>query len=263
VLHPNGGTIAPDKNITKYYEGKGATLPKAKDMSKTHYEFAGWYDNASLNGNAIQYIERSEKGKREYWAKWIPVKYDVVLHPNGGVIQAGKNVTQYTYGETTYLPKIEDITYPGYYFEGWYDNRELRGSPVYLINNTQYGTKEYWAKWKRINITMENDTIYVYAIDKRDDIQKISENIEFRFEHSTMGRMQAFLTQDPSYRSKKLSRVKYFNAYEDVAFALPYDVVKDVVETKADKQVYLQVLYNGVWINRRVNIRLCVAFEQG
>lgn len=70
--------------------------------------------------------------------------YTVTLHPNGGTINSG-DVTSYTHGTGATLPT--DVTKDNKEFAGWYDNADCKGSPVTAISTTDWGDKEYWAKW--------------------------------------------------------------------------------------------------------------------
>jgi len=70
--------------------------------------------------------------------------YTVTLHENGGTINAG-NVTSYTHGTGATLPS--DVTKENKEFGGWYDNEGCAGDPVMSISTTEWGNKEYWAKW--------------------------------------------------------------------------------------------------------------------
>ena len=76
--------------------------------------------------------------------------YTVTLHENGGTINSG-NVTTYTHGTGATLPT--DITLSGKNFGGWYDNSGLSGSPITAISTTEWGNKEYWAKWEDSKFT--------------------------------------------------------------------------------------------------------------
>ena len=70
--------------------------------------------------------------------------YTVTLHPNEGTINSG-NVTSYTHGTGATLPT--DVTKDNKEFAGWYNNAGCTGSPVTAISATDWGVKEYWAKW--------------------------------------------------------------------------------------------------------------------
>ena len=90
-------------------------------------------------------------------AQWTAPTYAVTLNTNGGTINSG-NVTSYTYGVGATLPTAGDMTYTGHTFVGWYDNKNLIGSPVTAIGGTEMGNKEYWAKWEINQYTITFDT---------------------------------------------------------------------------------------------------------
>jgi len=141
TLNTNGGTINSG-NVTEYTYGTGAALPT--DITKTEYNFIGWYDNAELNGNPVTAITATDTGAKQYWAKWSAGGYSVTLNTNGGTINSG-NVTEYTYGVGAALPA--DVTKVGYEFDGWFDNANLDGDPVTAITAAATGAKQYWAGW--------------------------------------------------------------------------------------------------------------------
>ena len=89
--------------------------------------------------------------------QWTDPTYAVTLHPNGGTINNG-NVTEYIYGVGATLPTVDDMTYTGHTFKGWYDNEGLTGDPVRAIGGTEMGNKEYWAKWTINQYTITFDT---------------------------------------------------------------------------------------------------------
>ncbi|MBQ7439365.1 MAG: InlB B-repeat-containing protein [Paludibacteraceae bacterium] len=69
ILNTNSGTINAG-NITEYTYGTGATLPT--NVTRTDYDFEGWFDNESLTGEAVTSISSTATGNKEYWAKWTP-----------------------------------------------------------------------------------------------------------------------------------------------------------------------------------------------
>ena len=144
TLHTNEGTIN-DGNVTTYTYGTGATLPT--DVTRTGYDFGGWFDNSGLTGSAITTISTTATGAKEYWAKWTEASYAVTLHTNSGTINEG-NITSYTYGTGATLPT--NVTRSGHTFGGWFDNSGLTGSAVTTISTTATGAKEYWAKWTAV-----------------------------------------------------------------------------------------------------------------
>ena len=75
TLQANNGTVNAG-NITSYTYGLGATLPE--DVTKTGYEFLGWFDNSSYDGGKVTKIADNEIGNKNFWAKWTAASYDVV-----------------------------------------------------------------------------------------------------------------------------------------------------------------------------------------
>ncbi|MBO7125668.1 MAG: InlB B-repeat-containing protein, partial [Bacteroidales bacterium] len=154
TLQTNGGTINSG-NIVSYKYQTGAALPT--NVTKTGYTFAGWYENSSCLGTSVSEITDSDMGDKSYWAKWIENVYDVSFHENEGTINNNVVIENYTFSVGASLPA--DVTRKGYSFGGWYDNEECSGNPVTLITTTEYGEKEFWAKWDIINysITFNNN----------------------------------------------------------------------------------------------------------
>ena len=76
-LHKNGGTINSG-DITFYLYGIGAILPT--DVMKEGYLFKGWFDNSNFLGSAITEISATDRGSKEYWAKWErnPGKVEII-----------------------------------------------------------------------------------------------------------------------------------------------------------------------------------------
>ena len=102
----------------------GATLPT--DITRTSYDFGGWYDNSGFAGDAVTIISTSATGNKEYWAKWI-LNTVTVLWKNGDtVIETDEGVTIGSApsfdGETP--TKATDATY-GYTFDGWDDGTNV------------------------------------------------------------------------------------------------------------------------------------------
>ena len=95
TLRPNGGTINSGY-VTAYDYGKGVALPT--DVTREGYTFAGWYDNANFTGSPVTAIGPTDKGDKEYWAKWnlIPGDLPVFTEPSGPkevTVQPGAQAT--------------------------------------------------------------------------------------------------------------------------------------------------------------------------
>jgi len=171
TLNTNDGRINSG-NFASYTFGNNVILPL--DVTRTGYTFAGWYDTEDCFGDRILQISAKEFGNKEYWAKWNVVDYTITYNVNGGTINDTDYASafQYALAEVS-LPS--DVTRTGYTFAGWYDNSNLNGEPVTSIATTEYGNKEYWAKWdvNTYTVTLEanegsinsgNLVMYVYDV---------------------------------------------------------------------------------------------------
>ncbi|MDL2292495.1 InlB B-repeat-containing protein [Acholeplasma sp. OttesenSCG-928-E16] len=70
----NGGTFAANPTLSYNYAAS-YTLPT--NITKVGYDFAGWFDNEALEGNAITSITAgSTTGNKSYYAKWTDSYYD-------------------------------------------------------------------------------------------------------------------------------------------------------------------------------------------
>lgn len=134
----------------------GAYVPAGKNIAFAQvpangYTFKGWYTTA--DGNTPVALEenvlKNIAANAAVYAQYTPGVYTVTLNPNGGEIAEGKNVTSYTFGVGAALPTAEQITRAGHTFLGWYDNEGTSGTPVTAITTSDYGNKEFWAKWDK------------------------------------------------------------------------------------------------------------------
>ena len=159
TLNANGGTIT-NGEIDSYTYGVGATLPIAKNVVKTGYTFAGWYDNNEFAGESVTAIANNAVGEKAFYAKWIINTYDVTLNANGGTINAGE-ISKYEFGMGATLPNA--VTKEGYTFVGWYDNANLTGEAFTAIANNVTGDKTFYARYTvntyTVNLVTNGGTI--------------------------------------------------------------------------------------------------------
>lgn len=143
----NGGTLSGDYTNGPVNYGTQIVAPtasKAADAQYT-YTFDGWYTEAEGGTKVTSFGTVTENVT--YYAHWTPVPqvYTVTLNANGGTINNG-NVTSYTYGVGATLPTVDDMTYAGHTFKGWYEDSGFSGNPVTEISTTATGAKTYYAK---------------------------------------------------------------------------------------------------------------------
>ena len=105
------------------------------------------YRCTSLQVNGVEFTSGSTHildANATITATFDHATYTVTLHTNEGTINSG-NVKSYTHGTGATLPT--DVTKDNKEFAGWYNNAGCTGSPVTAISTTDWGNKEYWAKW--------------------------------------------------------------------------------------------------------------------
>ena len=141
TLNTNGGTINSDY-AKKYTVGVGATLPS--DVTKTGYEFDGWYAHEDLSGAKVTEIGTGEMGNKKFWAKWTAADYGIDY-----VLDGGTNASS---NPATYTVETETITFAdpektGYTFAGWFDDE---GTQVTEITKGSTGDKKLYADWTAI-----------------------------------------------------------------------------------------------------------------
>ena len=84
-----GGTLPPDSPTTYTVESPEITLP---EPTRDHYNFAGWYTNASFSGSVWTKIPSGSLGNKAFHAHWTPISYTIVAQPYpeaGGTVSGG------------------------------------------------------------------------------------------------------------------------------------------------------------------------------
>ena len=129
---------------TTYTQDVGATLPT--NVTKENYSFGGWcktYSNNSGTGTTYTAIEPGETGNKTFYAKWIPLGYDVSFDANGGSgSQTGSSqVTSIT------LPSCTFTAPTGKHFNGWAEGSA--SGTVYQAGTTRSisANTTYYATW--------------------------------------------------------------------------------------------------------------------
>ncbi|GHT49202.1 hypothetical protein AGMMS49982_02140 [Bacteroidia bacterium] len=142
TYNTNGGSGATNSTYTIPHGV--ITLPPAAEMTKTGYTFGGWYANDTFTGDAVTAIPTTGTGNKTFWAKWLPITYNITYEANGG-----SGATNRTYNIENYiiLPTAAEMTKDGYTFVGWHDNSELSGDTLFIFQTGNTGDKTFWAQW--------------------------------------------------------------------------------------------------------------------
>ena len=147
TLDLGGGTLGNSSEDIQIIvkTGESFTAPASGGLTRPDGNTGSYF--MWLDGNGTSYAPGASVPAEvtTLTVQWTAPTYTVTLNAGDGTINSG-NVTGYTYGVGATLPT--DVTRTGYTFKGWYDSKNLTGSPVTAISNTETGDKVYWAKWE-------------------------------------------------------------------------------------------------------------------
>jgi len=136
----NGGSTVADATYTVLYSDI-ILLSTARE----HYRFAGWYDNAQLNGTPVTKLIAKDGGDKTYHAKWEPINYNIYYYGVTGA--SGMDSALKSYNVTDGAITLPTPAKSGYSFGGWYDNAQLTGDSISVQPADATGDKHYYAKW--------------------------------------------------------------------------------------------------------------------
>ena len=130
----NGGQNAPasQEKVNNKNINISATIP-----TKKGYTFKGWAEKASATTAKYQAGDvYSANVSIKLYAIWEANTYNITYKLNGGTFNTTQDTT-YTYNKEKVLPTSDDITKPGYNFDGWYDQdgNKVSTLPAGTIDN--------------------------------------------------------------------------------------------------------------------------------
>ena len=156
--NPNGATLPASYPTSYTVESPAIALP---ELTRTGYEFGGWYENSGFSGEAVATIPTGSVSNRTFYAKWTPGVYSVTLNLNGGWIRVNGEqvstspfVTNYTYGVGLTLPTFGKT---GSQAGGWHLVQDCSDPAVVSIGPTEVGDREFWAKLTEQTYTVALD----------------------------------------------------------------------------------------------------------
>ena len=165
--NPATGTAYTVKHYHQNTSGSGYTLYESETLrGMTNDETAAEAKN--YPGFTAQTFARTTilpDGTTVVEIKYDRNIYTVTLVTNKGTIR-DVDVTEYTYGVGSKLPA--NVTRSGYYFGGWYENEDCKGTPVSEITTNDIGNKTFYAKWNFIYIPIVTPT-YPPVVDGGDN----------------------------------------------------------------------------------------------
>lgn len=192
-LHPNGGMIkdasysyvnSSNLYTKKYVADSTVVLPtQPAGIDREGFDFVGWYTNPGFTGNKVTKIVPGDEGNKDFYAKWVPKRYKLILHTDKatvnntrieeGIVNSNGDIEGvYVYGQGSTFPKAnEDIFKSGSVFAGWYDNQQgngnrITGIPAGIGGGAMKGDKEYWARWVTPEPVVVDNTTTEYVDDR-------------------------------------------------------------------------------------------------
>ena len=154
VFKANGGKGEMDNQ--KFTYDKEAKLNKNK-FTREHYTFAGWSDTEK--GKVLYKDEQEvknvgEKGDKNLYAIWTPVKYKITYDFDGGK-EDKKNKTEYTIEDSF---KLNPPKRDGYVFKGWLLNGEaLKDDTIKKGTTGELKLKATWEKSTKVKIIFNSN----------------------------------------------------------------------------------------------------------
>lgn len=145
TLDPGKGKLAKGvSDKIEYTFGEGADLPGDDQVTRTGYNFAGWFTKNGVKtgkwGEVVPAIDATFAGDKTLYAKWEIQKFNVSFNTNGGSKIADQAVK---YGETVAKPK--NPTLKDSKFDGWYTDKDCEKAFDFKTKITEDIT--LYAKW--------------------------------------------------------------------------------------------------------------------
>lgn len=163
----------------------------------------------------------------------VSTTYSVTLHLGGGTIASGKEIAEYNYGTGALLPAAGDMAYAGFRFGGWYADAGFSGSQVTAITPTDWGDKDYYAKWEReTGITTagsendgssENDDSFA---QEEDDAYRFWQQVERQIKGAKADATIRINARD--YRRMPLFVMKVLRSRKDVSLVIRWNGGKTI-----------------------------------
>ncbi len=157
----------------KYYWNNSNSLPIPE---KAGYIFEGWWTSLYDFGELVNdnNIADFAMPNLTLYAKWRAIEYSIKYVTNGGSeIEDGIYITDHVY-------ELRKDTYKeDYVFYGWYDNPELQGYKIDILDKNSIGDKIFYARWVqdafRVNLNVNKN----YTDGVPADIEQIQLEIKY------------------------------------------------------------------------------------
>ena len=120
---------------------------------REHFVFKGWYDNPDFTGEPIETFTTEVKASRTFYAKWEELPYYEIAYDMGAVtayVFNGNEDRIYPDSgeEHNGVIPIEDVSYAGVTFLGWYDAPTGGNKVESLTYTAMTGNITLYARWQ-------------------------------------------------------------------------------------------------------------------
>lgn len=162
--------VCPTKDIQigieAQYEYTILDLPlELATPNKEGATFIGWYTNSDLKNGKIDKLTVDNIGNIKLYARWSDSTihfdtFNIHYELDGGTLPENAPIS---FKEGTSVNLVEAIK-DGAFFAGWYDNPELTGNPITIIESSVKNDITLYAKWtaynyKNINYVLDGGTL--------------------------------------------------------------------------------------------------------
>ncbi len=131
-------------------------------LSENGYIFNGW-TGANEEIVLASDIADINQATVVLHSSWRAIPYQIIYEENGGeVIPNGV----YSLDEGCELPTVEEMSYDGYVFVGWYENANYSGEPIAWVGD-RIGEVTLYARWAQEVYILNNFSANVSSIDNQ------------------------------------------------------------------------------------------------
>ena len=189
----NDGTLAESYTKTESYQvtSNTITLPTSEEISRTAYDFDGWYTASDFSGEKVTEIESGSTGNLAFFAKWTPISYPITYNNIEGATNPN---TETSYTVESESISLKDASKKGYSFGGWYTSSDFSGEKTSEITKGSTGGITLYAKFTPYTRTIRFYPNYYnsYYTETSEDKNPASSEIQL---------IDESLVSDPSWYS--------------------------------------------------------------
>ena len=230
-------------------------MPEIELPTREAYDFGGYYD--AEGGQGTQYYKPDGTSAMNWdkttdatlYAHWIPTEYNITYELNGGTNHASNPKTYNITQEIT----LQDPTYIGHIFAGWYANAELTGDAILSISAGSTGAKTFYAKWEigtyEITLDLQQGTGGTQTISATFGSEMPAITTPTREGYLFNGYYDQIGGKGTKYYDETGKNIKNWNKESATLYAywIPYSQCIFFKNTLGWTNVYVYTFSNNVW----------------